>query len=930
MQNCSQCGASLGKNAKYCAVCLTPVNQQFSFTTLPDPVKKRAEILEAAKSANQEFLNPQQNHQGPRVVTAIPAQEIIRSPQSQQQSSQQQSSQQQSSQQQSSQQQSFPPFPNLFSAQATTPPNLPNSTVFPNQSKFESQANFPNQPLFNKAPITTPKIQEQLNQTIQLTQQPYTTFVQAQKTQEITSNLRNNQPITQPINQPTTHSQEQTEFEHQPERPRQQHSRIIKEPRVQQAPYIPTKNSKKPKPLNMDQEGFILVGSAHSDEVPIERITDAQDQSLLFQQRKIQVKDKNIVSPIDPIYVKLFQKEVNLKIFLFSFQHIQHRSHHEQPLLELARKLIKLLEERELLSLNMEEADLFISFETPSQSWIDALAEYKKSIDHLLIWYTDINAPQAQQQRDDLHIFFGEYGLLEIFKLIHFIELLDIQNLSKSGFEIKWCDELDYFTKINHLNYFISQLNQVHFEQKYLNQSMTMIERISKTQSHKSWFELCAKFSLLAKLFENDQINFDDIYEKIDEIKYIEALNRIKKQAQSLQNPQKTAIFSSQAISMDLTRLLDACVIEIKKYTQPKNLLQGLLLESFDILLFLEKKENQLHLELIKEIQKKYPNLKIIIATPLLNYHSFALTAHHFLDIQLPREQFAFQFAKAVLKNKENTPFTILGKYIDMVQIAQRQHQQKIEYALVILSFSQPITAVILEIIDRLKQQYIPKSLSAIKLDELHLSLICTELSEESFDLFFQALGQYFKPEPTVVAILSHESRQSAFLISDAFLRLELLKQNQQKKHYCVYGLAHFNGLISPRENTLDLVDTFATQIYIVDQQQSSFYALKQACESEGFIVSVGEFASDLIALLPQLTYIPQVFLIDCEDQKAFELLTLIKTHYPMIKVMMTAQNQIQKYMKESFDLGADDFIAKPFVLFEAIHRIYKVLYTKK
>jgi CheY-like chemotaxis protein len=284
-----------------------------------------------------------------------------------------------------------------------------------------------------------------------------------------------------------------------------------------------------------------------------------------------------------------------------------------------------------------------------------------------------------------------------------------------------------------------------------------------------------------------------------------------------------------------------------------------------------------------------------------------------------------------IQQQQQKSPYQQVLKYLEVLQLAQIQRQQSLDISLLLVAMPLQITSILFDVIDRLRQQYLPKALQPQRLSAQLIAFVLSECPRDRFDAFAQALEQKLQPMPTLILVHAQHPRHPHFLLADALLRLDLMEKAKQNIHYCHYDHLRFEKQMRQLPPLIDLQDHYAAHVFIIDRDLSAVHPLKRLFEEQSLIVNCFESASQVRSLMGQLTYLPQVLVINCDGhddlvEEAMQLLSAIKQDYPGIKVMISAIDMIEDKMEESFARGADDFLRKPFLMKEVLLRLMKLI----
>ena len=114
-------------------------------------------------------------------------------------------------------------------------------------------------------------------------------------------------------------------------------------------------------------------------------------------------------------------------------------------------------------------------------------------------------------------------------------------------------------------------------------------------------------------------------------------------------------------------------------------------------------------------------------------------------------------------------------------------------------------------------------------------------------------------------------------------------------------------------------------RILLVEDDRSIVENLKEFLKKEGFEVDVAMRQSEALDKTAQTAYDLLLLDISLPDGNGYAVCTAVKAHFDIPVIFLTASGD-EFSVVTGFDLGADDYIAKPFRPRELISRIKNVL----
>lgn len=114
-------------------------------------------------------------------------------------------------------------------------------------------------------------------------------------------------------------------------------------------------------------------------------------------------------------------------------------------------------------------------------------------------------------------------------------------------------------------------------------------------------------------------------------------------------------------------------------------------------------------------------------------------------------------------------------------------------------------------------------------------------------------------------------------------------------------------------------------RILLVEDDRSIVENLKEFLKKEGFEVDVAMRQSEALDKTAQMAYDLLLLDISLPDGNGYAVCTAVKAHFDIPVIFLTASGD-EFSIVTGFDLGADDYIAKPFRPRELISRIKNVL----
>ena len=122
-------------------------------------------------------------------------------------------------------------------------------------------------------------------------------------------------------------------------------------------------------------------------------------------------------------------------------------------------------------------------------------------------------------------------------------------------------------------------------------------------------------------------------------------------------------------------------------------------------------------------------------------------------------------------------------------------------------------------------------------------------------------------------------------------------------------------------------MDTTDKKIMIIDNDDMTVEILKFILKKEGFKVSIAKDGINAMERLPVIMPNLVITTITVPLKSGLEIINEIKQNYNDIRVIaLSSLGEEENTVEEAFELGVDDFIAKPFNPNELLLRIKRFL----
>ena len=122
-------------------------------------------------------------------------------------------------------------------------------------------------------------------------------------------------------------------------------------------------------------------------------------------------------------------------------------------------------------------------------------------------------------------------------------------------------------------------------------------------------------------------------------------------------------------------------------------------------------------------------------------------------------------------------------------------------------------------------------------------------------------------------------------------------------------------------------MDTTDKKIMIIDNDDMTVEILKFILKKEGFKVSIAKDGINAMERLPVIMPNLVITTITVPLKSGLEIINEIKQNYKDIRVIaLSSLGEEENTVEEAFELGVDDFIAKPFNPNELLLRIKRFL----
>ena len=113
--------------------------------------------------------------------------------------------------------------------------------------------------------------------------------------------------------------------------------------------------------------------------------------------------------------------------------------------------------------------------------------------------------------------------------------------------------------------------------------------------------------------------------------------------------------------------------------------------------------------------------------------------------------------------------------------------------------------------------------------------------------------------------------------------------------------------------------------ILLLEDNESIIMGLKYSLKQEGFDVETAKSVSDAKNKINEKEYSIYLLDITLPDGNGFEICKLIKEKYDKPVIFLTARDE-ETNVVYGLDMGADDYVTKPFRIRELISRINRIL----
>ena len=116
------------------------------------------------------------------------------------------------------------------------------------------------------------------------------------------------------------------------------------------------------------------------------------------------------------------------------------------------------------------------------------------------------------------------------------------------------------------------------------------------------------------------------------------------------------------------------------------------------------------------------------------------------------------------------------------------------------------------------------------------------------------------------------------------------------------------------------------SHILVVDDEQDICEILQFNFESEGFVVTTANGAEEALELLPQVH--PDLLLLDVmmDRMSGFEMAQRLRAEGNQVPIIFLTAKTQERDQLDGFEVGADDYITKPFSFSTVLARVKAVL----
>ncbi|MBM4290194.1 MAG: response regulator [Deltaproteobacteria bacterium] len=329
--------------------------------------------------------------------------------------------------------------------------------------------------------------------------------------------------------------------------------------------------------------------------------------------------------------------------------------------------------------------------------------------------------------------------------------------------------------------------------------------------------------------------------------------------------------------------------------------------------------------DLAAAVRRASPHTKVALCLPDPSAAALAraqqLKVDLVLDLRLGEAAAHLALARALAEQGGGGGREVLLRRLGAIEAAQAAQGLPAQGGLLLLRLpgGAPWLPAQLAALEALRAELLPKSLPAHPLAEDTVGLCLAERDEGAARAFVaRSLLALGTQHAAGGALFEGASAPEATLL-DALARLEWARASGEGACVGVWRGAHAPPGARAR----------GAQALVVDSDPTSADALRVACEREGLLVTTLTSTRAALDLLARLPHPPQLVVAECAPPQC-DGLGLLRACAAQgrgaPRVVLSAAPPRDALMREAFELGATDFLAKPLQVSEALPRLLYAL----
>lgn len=589
-----------------------------------------------------------------------------------------------------------------------------------------------------------------------------------------------------------------------------------------------------------------------------------------------------------------------------------------------------------LLTEQVKEASIFLAFELPPRSWLQALNDLRPE-GEILIWLSQWPEGKTGTQLGEGRtsaFFYGEEGLIELAVTLYRLAPFSSEERPNDN----WWSEVHLRASLVEVEHFQRLLTQPELDHYLITLFAQRMRRWARVAKDPLWAKLAQSSQLLSNYLSQGQHtlgalqfaapvggSIEEVFYAAEDLLCHELLSRSITHRSVFKVACVTTIRTDHP---ELGELLQKFGAEVMWFKHPQALLERISEHYFHWCFLTEYVGPWDGFDLAQEARSRAKHLKISVSVFARRTHILARAEHLAIDLLLyPSDPTSYQVItlNRALRSKGGSQSggqTGLLKRLSVIQEAQKSQglPQRTGALVLHTGGDTPWLPHWLQELEELRVQHMPKSLASLTLNEQTIAFPLAIDHEEPVKKFLLHARSTVHAELVAGAILNQGIRSPESCLADVLRRLDwsLIHGLDLTLGWWRSGLENSSGL-----------GAHGAQMLIVDADPTSSDLLRYFSERAGLMVNTLNSGKAAVELLNRLQYPPQLLVVECtlpyiDGFQVLEACQKLERGRP--RVIMTSALKRDDLIERAFENGANDFIYKPYNMAEVMARVIHAL----